>query len=183
MNSIQQLLGVLWRESASCVTCPDGKHYNITFSRPHDFFDVMMHEDCEPMGFITLKQEGGGVYSIVNETKTNPHPGFTNTPGHGIEVKERYRKRGIGKALLSIGIGLVQQDWREKGKPGEFTVVASDVTASGLGCYQNFGFIVKEGMAVTQCSYRETDYVPDFLILPKKASLLKRFKKRLRLGR
>lgn len=177
------MLNALWRNSEMTLTCDDGTKYKIVFSRPHGFFDVIMFTESEPIGFITLKYEGDGIYSIVNETKKNLHPGFINTPGHGIEVIERFRKRGIGKALLSIGIGLTQRDWRENGKKGRFTVVASDVTNSGLGCYQNFGFIVQEGMAVTRCHYHDSEHIPKLRILPQKASFLKRLKKRLRLGR
>ncbi|MDH4317570.1 MAG: GNAT family N-acetyltransferase [Desulfobulbaceae bacterium] len=179
---IQDVLELLWRDSEVEIPAMEGRDYHIVYSRPAGFFDVVMTEESEPVGFITMKYEGEGVYSIVNETKKNPHPGFVNTPGHGIEVKEKFRKRGIGKALLSLGIGLVQRDWREhKKNEGRFTVVASDVTDSGLGCYQNFGFIVKEGMAVTKCFYVDSERVPELGILARRASFWKRLKKRLRM--
>lgn len=182
MIDIQQLVDRLWRESTATVPAMEGKSYEIIYSRPADFYDVVMSEELEPVGFITMKYEGDGVYSIVNETKKNLHPGFINTPGHGIEVRERFRKRGIGKALLSIGIGLAQRDWRENKKnEGRFTIVASDVTDSGLGCYQNFGFTVKEGMAVTKCFYLDSERVPELGILASRASFWKRLRKRLRL--
>ncbi|MDH3348309.1 MAG: GNAT family N-acetyltransferase [Desulfobulbaceae bacterium] len=183
MIDVQQVLELLWLESETIITGIEGKPYKIVFSRPQDFFDVVMFEEDQQVGFITLKYEGDGVYSIVNETKKNIHPGLINTPGHGIEVKKQYRKRGVGKALLSIGIGLVQRDWRKNKKEGRFTVVASDVTASGLGCYRNFGFIVREGMAVTHCHYMEEEKVPALCILDRKASFWKRFKMRLNLGK
>lgn len=147
MTDIQQVLDELWRDAKTTLPRGDGKKYTIVFSRHHGFLDVTMRDDgSESIGFITLKYESDGTYSIVNDTKTNPHLGFVNTPGHGIEVIEKYRKRGIGKALLSIGIGLAQRDWRfNMAEEGRFTVVASDVTDSGLGCYQNFGFIVRGG--------------------------------------
>ena len=183
MIAVQQVLELLWLESETIINGIEGKPYKIVFSRPQNFFDVVMVEGDRKVGFITLKYEGDGVYSIVNETKKNFHTGFINTPGHGIEVSKEYRKRGVGKALLSIGIGLVQRDWQQNRKKGRFTVVASDVTASGLGCYRNFGFIVREGMAVTHCHYMESENVPELCILDQKASFWKRLKMRLHLGK
>ena len=124
---------------------------------------------------------GEGTYSIVNDTEINPHPLFINTPGHGIEIIGKFRKRGLGAALLSLGIGIVQRDWRYNAEDKKFMVLASDITSLGMGCYQNFGFTIEEGMQVSTGYYTNLDTVPEINILDRKAPFSKRLKKRLRL--
>ncbi len=180
MPNIDKVIEELWDKRETSIYGTSGKEYRVTFSRPSGFFDVAVFDKQEPMGFITLKHENNGLYSIVNDTKSNPHASLANTPGHGIEVKEKFRKRGIGKALLSLGIGIIQRDWRLEQRGGEFKVIASDITSSGLGCYHNFGFTVKQGMAVSSCYYSDPDTVPEINILPRKVCFIKRLAKRLR---
>jgi len=182
MPNIEKVIEELWNKGKAIILSTDGKEYTLAFSRPQDFFDIIIHYNLEPIGFITLKYENSGLYSIVNDTKCNPHSSFINTPGHGIEVKKNFRKRGIGKALLSIGIGIVQMDWRSQKGVGQFKVVASDITNIGLGCYHNFGFTIKEGMNVSSCYYTNPDTVPEINILPKKVSIIKRITKRIHLN-
>lgn len=181
MPSTDSVIDDLWNEREAMLTTSFGESYKILFSRPADFFDIVIASSFEPIGFITLKNEGAGTYSIVNDTKVNPHPSFINTPGHGIEVKNKFRKRGVGAALLSIGIGIVQEDWRLHNRGGDFKVVASDMTSQGLGCYQNFGFVIMEGMRVSSGYYTDTGSVPEINILPGRASFFRRLKTRLRL--
>ncbi len=178
-TSIDKIILELWDNQETVIIANDGGECRITFSRPDDFFDIVIFNKLEPMGFITLKYESNGLYSIVNDTSANFHPSFINTPGHGIEVKTKFRKRGLGKALLSIGIGMVQKDWQVNPKDGRFKVTASDITKVGLGCYKNFGFTIKEGMAVSSCDYTDPENVPEINILPRKASFLTRLQKRL----
>ncbi len=180
MVNTTSIIDQLW-ESGEVVIPSKQKGYRVVFTRPDGFFDIVMDYDQELMGFITLKKEGNGIYSIVNDTTVNPHPSFINTPGHGIEVQEGYRKRGVGAALLSIGIGIVQHDWLSDHQPGNFNVIASDITSSGFGCYQNFGFVIEEGLSVSTGYYQHSDSVSEINILPRKAFILKRLKKRLRL--
>ncbi|MCF6290024.1 MAG: GNAT family N-acetyltransferase [Desulfobacterales bacterium] len=180
MPNIDKVIEALWDKREASIYGADGKEYRVIFSRPGGFFDVSILDNLEPMGFITLKHENKGLYSIVNDTKINPHSSLANTPGHGIEVKEKFRKRGAGKALLSVGIGIIQRDWRLEQRGGEFKVIASDITNIGLGCYHNFGFTIKEGMAVSSCYYTDPDTVPEINILPKKVCFIKRLAKRLR---
>jgi ribosomal protein S18 acetylase RimI-like enzyme len=181
MPSTASLIDDLWNEGVAILTTSFGEKYKILFSRPADFFDIVIADSFEPIGFITLKNEGAGTYSIVNDTKVNPHPSFINTPGHGIEVKNKFRKKGVGAALLSIGIGIVQKDWRLNNRGGDFKVVASDITGQGLGCYQNFGFVIMEGMRVSSGYYNDSRTVPEINILAGRASFFKRLKTRLRI--
>jgi hypothetical protein len=170
----------LLKERQATILTKHDKKYRIVYSRPGGFFDVVISHDGDPIGFITLKNVGEGTYSIVNDIKINPHPSFINTPGHGMEVKETFRKRGLGATLLSLGIGIVQRDWRINGKGKNFKVVASDITSQGFGCYQNFGFTIKEGMKVSTGYYTNPDTVPDINILSRKVPFSKRIKKRFR---
>ena len=133
----------------------------------------------EQIGFITLKTEEKGRYSIVNDSKTTPHPEISTTPGHGLAVKEEYRKHGLGSALLSLGVGVAQKHYIEGGGDSQFEVLATDITESGFGCYNNFGFQINEGMTVSEGAYTNSDQVPEIRILRSKASFWGRLKKRL----
>ncbi|MBW2465969.1 MAG: GNAT family N-acetyltransferase [Deltaproteobacteria bacterium] len=179
MPYTSSVIDALWQERETTIPTNHDKQYKVVYSRPGNFFDIIISHDREPVGFITLKYEGEGTYSIVNDTQINPHPSFINTPGHGIEVKEKFRKRGFGAALLSLGIGIVQRDWQVNKKGGIFKVVASDITKQGLGCYKNFGFTIKEGMQVSAGYYTNPDTVPEISILQRKVFFTKRLKKRL----
>lgn len=175
----QGVIDTLWQEKKALLVNGYGESYEASFSRIEDHLDITLSQGNEPIGFIALKCEGGGRYSIVNNTRINPHPAITNTPGHGLAVREDFRKRGLGSALLSLGIGLAQKDFKEIKGTGRFEVLATDVTESGLGCYKNFGFKLLEGMTVTEGSYTDKDQVPGIIILRTKASFWGRLKKRL----
>lgn len=180
MSETDRVLDTLWDKNQTRLTTTTGESYFVSFSRPAEFLDIVIAFNKTPVGFVTLKYEGDGKYSIVNDTQVNPHPTFINTPGHGIEVKTEYRKKGLGAALLSIGIGIAQRDWKAGGRDGAFKVVASDITSDGMGCYQNFGFTIKEGMLVSEGYYSDSEKVPEVNILAGKAPFLKRLWKRLR---
>lgn len=169
----------LWQDNKVLLTNGYGEKYEATFKRIEDYIDIILSHKEGPVGFITLKFEGGGKYSIVNDTKLNPHPTITKTPGHGIAVKEDFRKRGLGSALLSLGIGIAQKDFKSRNKPSTFEIWATDITESGFGCYNNFGFKIKEGMKVSEGVYSKEDGVPEIRFLRNKASLWGRLKKRL----
>ncbi len=183
MMSINSVIDELWEKRETTISTRHDKKYRIAYSRPGGYFDVVISNDREPIGFITLKYVGEGTYSIVNDIKINPHPSFINTPGHGIEVKGKFRKRGLGATLLSLGIGIVQRDWRYNAEDNKFMVLASDITSLGMGCYQNFGFTIEEGMQVSTGYYTNLDTVPEINILDRKAPFFKRFKKRLQFYR
>jgi len=181
MAFVNEIIDTLWHKQK--VMIPAGhESLEAVLTRPGNFFDIVLSNAREPMGFITLKHEGKGRYSIVNDTKVNPHPTFVNTPGHGIEVKKRYRKRGIGAALLSLGTGIAQRDYRTKKQEAQFEIIASDITGLGLGCYQNFGFKIREGIRISEGYFNNPNWVPEINILKKKAGFLRRLKKRIRLG-
>lgn len=179
---IEDIINTLWTEGRVELETGDCESMIAVYSRPADFFDIVLSIQEEPAGFITLKNENSGRYSIVNETKVNQHPGFVNTPGHGLEVKYKFRKKGLGAALLTLGIGIAQKDFQAKNEAVEFVVVAGDITGLGLGCYQNFGFQIKEGMQISSGYYYDSDKVPEINILKKRAGIFQRLKKRLRLG-
>lgn len=181
MASVDEIIDTLWHKRKATISTGH-ENLEVVLTRPGDFFDIVLSNAREPMGFITLKHEGKGRYSIVNDTKVNPHPTFANTPGHGIEVKKKYRKRGIGAALLSLGAGIAQRDYRTKKEEAQFEIIASDITGLGLGCYQNFGFQIKEGIRISQGYFNNPDRVPEINILKKKAAFFGRLKKRIRLG-
>ena len=179
--SIISVIDELWEKREAIISTRQDKKYRIVYSRPGGLFDLIISHYHEHIGFITLKYVGDGTYSIVNDTEINPHPLFINTPGHGIEIIGKFRKRGVGAALLSLGIGIVQRDWRYNAEDKKFMVLASDITSLGMGCYQNFGFIIEEGMQVSTGYYANPDIVPEINILDRKAPFSKRLKKRLRL--
>lgn len=179
MTNTDEIIEKLWHEKKAFITTPDGEEFRGEFTNHAGFLDIVLSSESEPVGFITLKHEGKGTYSIVNDTKINPHPTFVNTPGHGLEVKKKYRKRSIGAALLSIGIGIAQRDFKTYWQDGIFKVVASDITHLGLGCYQHFGFQVRQGMLVSAGHYFNLECVPEINITKKKATRLTRLKKRL----
>lgn len=180
MNQLTQTIDILWREKKALLKAEDGELFFATYSNPGGFFDIQISTAEEAVGFITLKHEREA-YPIVNDTEVNPHPDFINTPGHGLEVRAKYRKRGIGAALLSLGIGIVLKDFVARGDKGELKVVAGDITGLGLGCYQNFGFKIMEGMQVSTGYFVDRDRIPDINILRRKAGRFQRLKKRLRL--
>lgn len=179
MSKLSQTIETLWREKKALLTAEDGELFQASYSQPAGFFDIQIATAEETVGFISLKSEGD-IYAIVNDTARNFHPGFINTPGHGFEVKTKFRKRGIGAALLSLGIGIVRRDFEMSGKPGEFKVVAGDITGLGLGCYQNFGFKIMEGLQVSTGYFVDQDRIPEINILRSKVSRFQRLKKRLR---
>lgn len=178
---VKETIDTLWGNGRTVITANPRDEFVVVFSRPHGFFDLTLAngKTNEPVGFITLKHEEKGLYYIVNDTKLNPHQVFSNNPGDGIEVHEKYRKRGIGGALLSLGIGIVQRDYRDRKEEGEFTVVASRITDVGIGCYKNFGFAMKQGLWISSATYTNPDFVPELAILRNPAGRFTRFKKRL----
>jgi len=181
MPSTAEIIRKLWSEQQVVFETDYEEEFEAVFSRPGGLFDVVIRSVQEPVGFITLKNEKQGIYSIVNDTAVNPHPTFANTPGHGIEVKKSYRKKGIGAALLSLGIGMAQQDYQTKNTPVPFKVVATDISKLGLGCYRTFGFLIQEGIQVSTGEYTNLHAVPDVNIRPWKMPLplrlIKKFKR------
>jgi ribosomal protein S18 acetylase RimI-like enzyme len=175
----QGVIDILWQDKKAQLVNGFGERYEARFTRIGEYLDITLSQESIPVGFVTLISENDGKYSIVNDSNTSPHPAVTNTPGHGLAVREEFRKRGLGSALLSLGIGIAQKDFKEKGEVGEFKILATDVTESGLGCYKNFGFQIKEGMTVTEGYYLDKDHVPGIKILRGKASFWGRLKKRL----
>ena len=183
MFSTAEIIQKLWAEERVVFETDYDEEFEALFSRPGGLFDVVIISGHDPVGFITLKNEKEGLYSIVNDSAVNPHPTFVNTPGHGIEVKKPYRKKGIGAALLCLGIGVAQQDYLAKNTAVPFKVVATDITKLGLGCYRTFGFRIQEGIKVSRGEYTELHTVPDLDIRPWKMPLplrlLKKFKRSL----
>lgn len=179
MQCTADIIDQLWARRETWITNDHGDDYRLVFSRPYDFFDIVIFNSHEAIGFITLKNEGKGLYSIVNDTEINSHPSFINTPGHGIEVKKKYRKRGIGGALISLGVGMIKKDRQANQKSRRFLIVASDITNQGLGCYRHFGFTVREGMSVSAAYYMRPKTIPEINILPTKASFFKRLRVKL----
>jgi ribosomal protein S18 acetylase RimI-like enzyme len=175
MLPVAEIIQKLWTEQRVSFETDYEEEFKAVFSRPGDLFDVVLHQAREAVGFITLKNEKEGRYSIVNDLKINPHPSFDNTPGHGIEVKRKHRKKGIGGALLSLGIGMVQQDYKGKQPSAPFKVVATDITSLGLGCYRAFGFEIREGVKVSEGEYTNVHSVPELAIRSWKMPLLFRF--------
>ncbi|NOX25028.1 MAG: GNAT family N-acetyltransferase [Deltaproteobacteria bacterium] len=174
------IIDQLWKRGEVVFLTNYGKKFQVVFSRPHGFFDLVIANKREAMGFITLKDEGRGKYSIVNDTAVNSHPSFVNTPGHGIEVKKKYRKRGIGGVLINLAVRMIEKDRQAGKKSKRFMIVASDITNQGLGCYQKFGFAIKEGMSVNAAYYVCPAELPDLNILPVQASFFKRLCLRLK---
>ena len=160
MLSTAEIIQKLWSEHQVGFETDYEEVFEALFSRPGGLFDVVLRNDREPVGFISLKNEKPGLYSIVNDTAVNPHPTFVNTPGHGIEVKKKYRKKGIGAALLSLGIGMVQQDYLAEQMSAPFKVVATDITKLGMGCYRTFGFKIMEGIKISSGEYTHLHTVP-----------------------
>lgn len=177
--NLNNLIDQLWTEGKTTINAGHGNTFIAIFTRVKTFLDVTLVCEEEPVGFISLKNEENGIYSIVTDTNINPHPAFTNNSGIGLEVMEKYRKRGIGSALLSLGLGLAQRHYKEKGTEQVFKVLATDISELGFGCYQNFGFYIAEGMRVSAGYYTEPDHVPEIKILRKKASKLGRLFKKL----
>jgi ribosomal protein S18 acetylase RimI-like enzyme len=181
MLSTEEIIKKLWSKQHVAFETDYEEAFEAVFSRPGGLFDVIIRSGQEPVGFITLKNEKEGLYSIVNDSAVNPHPTFANTPGHGIEVKKQYRKKGIGAALLSLGIGMAQQDYLTKSTPAPFMVVATDITKLGLGCYRTFGFHIQEGIKVSTGEYTNLHAVPDLNIrswkMPLPLRLIKKFKR------
>jgi ribosomal protein S18 acetylase RimI-like enzyme len=180
MLSTEEIIKKLWSEQQVVFETDYEEEFKAVFSRPGGLFDVVIRSGHDPVGFITLKNEREGLYSIVNDTVVNPHPTFVNTPGHGIEVKKQYRKKGYGAALLSLGIGMAQQDYLTQNTPVPFKVVATDITKLGLGCYRTFGFHIQEGLKVSSGEYIDLHTVPDLNIRPWKMPLPLRFIKRFK---
>ncbi len=181
MQSTAEIIDQLWAQGKALISTNYGEKFQVVLSRPQNFIDVVISSNRETrIGFITLKDEGQGKYSIVNETQINYHPSFINTPGHGIEVNKKYRKRGIGGALISLGIGMIKKDRQAYKKSRRFMIVASDITNQGLGCYQHFGFTVREGMSVSAAYYMSCQPIPEINILANKVSPFKRLRSRLR---
>ncbi len=171
----------LWEEGEVVFETDYEELFRAEFSRPGGLFDVVLYgKSNDAIGFVTLKEEEEGLYSIVNDTAVNAHPDFVNTPGLGIEVKKKYRKKGIGAALLSLGIGIVQRHYGARQVDVPFRVVATDITKEGLGCYRTFGFEIIEGLTVSTGEYTELKTLPEVNIRSWKMPFLLRFMRRLR---
>lgn len=179
VTNLNELIDQLWTVGNTSISSGHKEKFIAVFTQIETFLDVTLSCELEPVGFISIKNEEDGIYSIVNDTSINPHPAFTNITGHGIEVKEKYRKRGIGAALLSLGLGVAQRHYKEKSTDRPFKVLATDITKLGIGCYQNFGFQIKEGMRITAGYYTDAELVPEIKILRKKISSIRRFINRM----
>jgi ribosomal protein S18 acetylase RimI-like enzyme len=175
----QEIIDTLWQNKKAQLINGYGEKYEAAFSRIEDYLDIILCKESETVGFISLKIGEAGKYSIVNNAKLNRHPDISLTPGHGLAVKEKFRKRGLGAALLSLGIGIAQKDFKEKNSSGTFKVLATDITDSGFGCYKNFGFRILDGMTVSEGYYSDSDRVPEINFLRHTPSFWARLKKRL----
>ncbi|MFC1523744.1 GNAT family N-acetyltransferase [Thermodesulfobacteriota bacterium] len=178
-TQLADIVNELWNHGTTVITTGFDEEYQVVYIRKNDLLDIVLSIHGRDIGFVVLKDEGNGKYSIVNDTSINPHPAITSTAGHGLGVHEEFRKKGIGSALLSIAIEIARKDFTEKGEAAEFSVMATDITKLGYGCYHHFGFRLQEGMQVTTGVFSETDRVPEIRILQKKSTKFGRLLKRL----
>ncbi|MBU0729946.1 MAG: GNAT family N-acetyltransferase [Proteobacteria bacterium] len=179
ISNIETVISALWENHNTVIRTGYGEEFDVRFSQRENYFDVVLSIKNNDIGFITLKQKNSGRYSIVNDSSINPHPAITQTAGHGLAVKAEHRKRGIGAALLSLGVGIAQKDYKARSTDEPFEVIATDVTGLGYGCYLHFGFKILPGMKETTAHYRDANRLPELKILRRKAGLLQRLKKRM----
>lgn len=85
VDNLHELIDRLWIEGRAILIAGHGEQFVAVFSQKGQLFDVTISCGKEAVGYISIKTEVDGIYSIVNDTSINPHPTFDNT-GHGLEV-------------------------------------------------------------------------------------------------
>ncbi|MBW2978029.1 GNAT family N-acetyltransferase [Candidatus Woesearchaeota archaeon] len=106
-------------------------------------WDISLYDLDQIVGYVVVQKNEDGSYRLENQADTGyRHQGMKDGFGWGVEVHPNYRGRNIGKALLSIGIGLALSDFQE-----DCSVVDFKVEANGLGdseeFYKKFGFEIE----------------------------------------
>ena len=103
-------------------------------------WDVSLYDLDQIIGYVVIQRNEDGSYRLENQADIGyRHRGMKDGFGWGVEVHQDYRGRNIGKALLSMGIGLALRDFQEGCHVTDFKV-----KANGLGdsekFYKSFGF-------------------------------------------
>lgn len=166
-RTAKRVVSELWEKHFARLVLP-GKDYlkspmlkfNVLYGK---LLDVVMFNWEENIGYINLMRDKNS-YKILNQWELNHHPGFIPSRGIGIEVKKSHRKKGIGPALLSIGIGLAQLDFRAQNLP-KFCVRGDGIT-NREKFYEEFGFRIEkdEKNKKTYAVYTDPNSVPEFKI-------------------
>jgi len=138
---ITEVIAELWERKETIIRAGD-MNMEATLKQPFDnWFDIMLRNGTtgEIIGYITLTRRDEGIYDIITHPGIVQHPEFGNTY-IGMEVNKKYQHRGFGQALLSLGVGVVQRDFKKRGGRGKFEVLATGLGGINLIPHKPFGF-------------------------------------------
>ncbi len=157
---IDHLIDELWKNSFVELQTVNGV-FEVVFTKPADYLDIVVKDSGKSVGFVSLLGERGiSSYRLINYPLVNPHPGFTNGLGVAIEVLDSYRGRNIGSALLSLGIGVAQRDFKNQNGLKSFQVVATGINKV-QDFYKRFGFHVSDVGGSLVAIYDDSFRVPE----------------------
>lgn len=171
-KTINEIIDELWSQKSTSISLPN-KELSATLriedtSNPSDLFDILLTDIAEnkPIGFIVITRSTKGIYQIINYPLSNPHEGFSNTLGWGIEVQPEYQHKGYGYgfALLSLGIGIAQRDYKSRNAKNQFEVIATGISKKAE-FYLAYGFdsILYNGK-LSGVRYTNPDYVRELQV-------------------
>lgn len=166
--SSKLIVETLWEQGK--VTLPDPLNLKTTayLDRAREnIFDILIAADppykAEQVGFITVEKRPHGVYQIYSD---RGHPLIESRRHYGIGVSPQYCNRGFGQTLLTLGIGVAQEDFYGRPSTRDFMIFGNEPTYDSQGMYKNAGFKpFKTDGKVSHVAYEDPNALPEINIL------------------
>ena len=158
---INEIVDELWLRRETSIPNRDNTFRVTLKDLGEGYLDIYMRgtNPDEGIGFITMQSRESGVYEIRNSLWIKMHPDCEDLLGNGMEVSPLYTGMGFGNALLSIGIGITQRDYKSKQTDKPFKVRANGINPDlAKKVYEPFGFVIDSSNSAT---YTNADAVPE----------------------
>ena len=149
---INEIVDELWLRREISIPNRDNTFRVTLKDLGEEYLDIYMRgtNPDEGIGFITMQSRESGVYEIRNSLWIKMHPDCEDLLGNGIEVSPLYRGMGFGDALLSIGIGTAQRDYKSKQTDKPFEVRVNGINPDlAKKVYEPFGFVINSPNTAT----------------------------------
>ena len=164
-RSVEEIVDELWLNKETLIPVGSNDLVNVSLElMPNDWFRIMMnhHDKGTKVGYVMVKRKDDGRYDLMNNPRIIPDPQFSGGY-YGIEVNPNYQRRSFGTALLSLGIGIAQRDFIDRGATGNFRFELMAMTGDlSDKFYRNFGLDIYD--PPNKGRYTKLDKVPELKI-------------------
>lgn len=137
----------LWEEHYAVIPARSFIEVNYHRHLTIDSHCITISKDSILAGFIGFSyDQKNGTYNIVDPDLDFIKAIFKSRDNDGIMVKENFRGRNFGRALLNYGIGVAFFDYLNdlnKSKNSDFIVNAAGIRKKRFNFYSRFGFCLE----------------------------------------